>query len=374
MNQDRYKITLVISSLTCGGAERVLVLLANGFIEAGHQISVVTLSNKDTDFYQLPSGVKRIDLDLIGESKSITQAISSNFQRVTLLRKAIQGTKPDLVISFLRITNILTLLASINVSYPVIVTEHNDAKIFSYGKLWESLRHLTYRYCSLVVSVSQGVDNSLEPLPKSKRAVIYNPILIPENNEKDILPSTVDPNKNWLVSMGRLTKQKGYDLLLKAFQPVAKKHPDWQLLILGQGELKEELETIKDELGLANKVVFTGSVRNPFAILRKARLFVMASRNEGFPMAHGEALACGCPVIATDCPSGPREMIRDGVDGVLVPNGDISALSTAMEKLISDEKERKRLATNAPEVTQRFSLEKIVEKWEELFSQIVNNK
>ena len=374
MNNKKTKITLVISTLTCGGAERVLVLLAKGFIAQGFQVSVITLDNKSNDFYHLPSEINRLALDIMSESSNVVETLKNNFKRIAILRKAIQSTKPGLVISFLRLTNIITIFALLGVSYPVIVTEHNDPKVFSYGKLRETLRRWTYPYCSMVVSVSKGVDNALEPLSKNKRAVIYNPIIIQENETNESLPSAVDPNKNWIVSMGRLTKQKGFDLLLQAFQKVANQHPNWQLIILGQGELRAQLEKMRDDLGLSSQVVFTGSLRNPFKVLRKAQLFVMGSRNEGFPMAHGEALACGVPVIATDCPSGPREMIRHNIDGLLVANQDISALATAMNNLMSDEDERQRLASKAAEVTERFNLEKIVTEWETLIEKLLEEK
>ena len=375
MKNHQIRITLVISSLSCGGAERVLVLLAKRFIEREYQVSLVTLADKNTDFYQLPSSVKRLSLDIMGQSGNIFEAIKSNFKRIVNLRKAIQSTQPDLVISFLRLTNVITILALLGVNYPVVVTEHNNARIFSYGKFWETLRRLTYPWSSIVVSVSKGVDKALEPLSKHKRAVIYNPIIIQENEAKsDQLPTTADPTKNWIVSMGRLKKQKGFDLLLPAFHKVSQQYPDWQLLILGQGELREQLENMRDNLGLSSQVIFTGSLRNPFKILRQAKIFVMASRNEGFPMAHGEALACGLPVIATDCPSGPREMIRHNIDGLLVPNQDISALATAMKYLMSYEHERQRLAAKTMEVTERFNIDKIMTKWEILIQKLLEKK
>jgi GalNAc-alpha-(1->4)-GalNAc-alpha-(1->3)-diNAcBac-PP-undecaprenol alpha-1,4-N-acetyl-D-galactosaminyltransferase len=368
MKDKNKKITLVISTLSCGGAERVLVLLTRGFIARGYEVSVITLDSKNSDFYQLPSETKRLALGIMGSSTDKLAAIKNNFQRIARLRNAIQSTEPDLVISFLRLTNIITIIALLGVNYPIIVTEHNDPQIFSYGRVWETLRHLTYRYSTVVVSVSQGVDRSFKALPQHKRAVIYNPIIIQESDAVESLPPDVDVNKNWLVSMGRLTEQKGFDRLLQAFKKIALQHDNWQLLILGQGKLKEQLERMRDDLGLSHRVVFVGSLRNPFPVLRRAKLFVMASRNEGFPMAHGEALACGLPVIATDCPSGPREMIRDKIDGLLVPNGDVDALATAMEQLMSDEGQRRYLASNAREVTQRFNIETILDNWEELFA------
>lgn len=367
-------ITLVISSLSCGGAERVLVLMAQELIERGHDVTIVTLSDKTTDFYLLPLGCSRLALGIMSNSTSWIEAIRSNIRRIAVLRKAINSTTPDIAISFLRITNITTILALLGTKYPLVVTEHNDINVFSYGKLWETLRRLTYPYCSMVVSVSEGVDRGFQQLPQSKRAVIYNPIVVKDDGRANQLPVEVDFQKNWSVSMGRLTEQKGFDLLLQAFKQVSSLYPDWQLLILGRGELREQLEQMRDDLGLAERVIFTGAVGNPFAVLKKARLFVMASRSEGFPMAHGEALACGLPVIATDCPSGPREMIRDGVDGILVPNGDVTALVAAMKSLMSDESKRQQLAAKAPEVTERFSLEAIATEWETLIHELVREK
>ena len=365
------KITLVISSLTCGGAERVLVLLAQGFINQGHDVAVITLSAKNTDFYQLPQKCSRWALGVMENSSGLTVAIKSNLKRITRLRQAIKSSTPDVVISFLRITNITTIFALMGTKYPLIVTEHNDPQVFSYGVLWETLRRLTYPFCSSVVSVSKGVDEGFAFLSNSKRAVIYNPIIVKDDGQTDELPGEVDPDKNWLISMGRLTDQKGFDLLLQAFQQIVPKYPNWQLIIMGKGELRQELEQMRDDLGLSGKVIFTGALSNPFAVLKQGQLFVMASKNEGFPMAHGEALACGLPVIATDCPSGPREMIRHKIDGLLVPNQDIEAFAAAMNDLMFNEDKRKHFAARAPEVTVRFSLDTIVAEWETLIHKLV---
>jgi GalNAc-alpha-(1->4)-GalNAc-alpha-(1->3)-diNAcBac-PP-undecaprenol alpha-1,4-N-acetyl-D-galactosaminyltransferase len=368
------KITLVISSLSCGGAERVLVSMAQGLIQRGHEVTVVTLSGKNNDFYEfyeLPAECSRLALGVLGQSAEPLEAIRSNIKRIAVLRRAVQSSTPDVVISFLRITNITTILALFGTKYPVIVTEHNDPRVFSYSVLWETLRRLTYPFCSCVVSVSQGVDLGFASLPKRKRAVIYNPIMIKDDEQADELPSEVNPQKNWLISMGRLEEQKGFDLLLNAFAKIAPKYPDWQLLILGRGELREQLSQMKDDLGLSGQVIFTGALSNPFTVLKQGKLFVMASRSEGFPMAHGEALACGLPVVCTDCPSGPSEMVRQDIDGLLVPNQNITALATAMASLMSNEPQRQKLSTKAPEVLERFGLNAIVAEWEILINKLL---
>jgi len=369
------KITLVISSLSCGGAERVLVLLAKGFTERGYEVSVVTLSAKDTDFYKLPEGVSRLSLAIMKKSPTPFHSLWNNLTRCLILRQGIQATQPDVVISFVTPTNILTVLSLIKTRYPVIVTEHCDPTVRSYRKIIEKLRIFIYPKAAKVVSVSKGVDAYFDWLPKTKKVVIYNPLVLIENEQDQ--PNFIecfDPNKQWIVSMGRLNNQKGFDLLLSAFAKIADRYPDWNLLILGEGEIRQQLEKIRDDLGLANRAILPGNISNPFPILRRSQLFVMASRFEGFPMVHGEAMACGLPIISTDCPSGPGEIIRNNLDGILVPNGDISALATAMERLMSDPQERQRLATYAPEVTERFSLEKVMAEWQLLMSEVIKEK
>jgi GalNAc-alpha-(1->4)-GalNAc-alpha-(1->3)-diNAcBac-PP-undecaprenol alpha-1,4-N-acetyl-D-galactosaminyltransferase len=131
------------------------------------------------------------------------------------------------------------------------------------------------------------------------------------------------------------------------------------------------LSKMRDDLGLSGQVIFTGALNNPFAVLKQAKIFVMASRNEGFPMAHGEALACGLPVVCTNCPSGPSEMVRPGIDGILIPNQDIEALAAAMASLMSDQTQRQKLASKAPEVLERLSLDAIVSEWETLMNKLL---
>ncbi|PIG91488.1 glycosyltransferase family 4 protein [Gloeocapsopsis sp. IPPAS B-1203] len=364
------RLTLVTATLTCGGAERVLVLLAEGFLQQGHNVAIVTLSGKENDFYQLPPKVTRIALDVMQKSPNLFQAVRNNLYRLLQLRRAIQSTQPDVVISFVDQTNITTVLSLQATGYPVIVTEHCDVGIKYGGAIWEKLRRITYPRTAKLVSVSQGVDSAFQWLPARKRMVIYNPLIIRENQHAANLLQ-FDLHKQWIVAMGRLTYQKGFDLLIAAFQKIAAQFSDWQLIILGEGELRQELETYVDKLGLSHQVVLPGAVNNPFAILRQAKFFAMASRFEGFPMVHGEALACGLPVISTDCPSGPREIIRDRIDGILVPNGDVTALAMAMQHLMTDEAARQQLANRAPEVSTRFSLDSAMRQWEALFDEVV---
>ncbi|MBW4621968.1 MAG: glycosyltransferase family 4 protein [Cyanosarcina radialis HA8281-LM2] len=370
--QTTKRITLVTPSLSSGGAERALVLLARGFLEKGYQVDVITLTGVEHDFYQLPDGVRRLALDISSPSSNLAQALWNNFHRGLILRRAIHALQPDVVISFLSATSVLTLVALIATRFIVIANEQASIQALQ-SALWYYSIRITFPLAHKVVSVSDGVDNDFAWLPARKRAVIYNP-LTPINYDElilDRLPSGVDPDKKWLVAMGRLVKQKNFPLLLKAFKTIADKYPDWQLLIFGEGHLQAELEKLKDDFDLNNRVVFPGVTNNPFAIFKHSQLFVMSSHWEGLPTVLFEALSCGLPVISTDCPSGPREIIRDGIDGILVPTDDVSALAAAMSRLMSDEAERQRFAARAPEIRERFSLKEIVAKWESLISETI---
>jgi glycosyltransferase involved in cell wall biosynthesis len=357
---------MVSPSLSAGGAERSVVLLTQGFQEKGHQVTVVTIADEGRDFYQLPEGTQRLALGLASDSLTTLNGLGNNLRRLRSLRRAIVSTKPHVVISHVDETNVLTSLALLDTGYPVIVVEHLAPRN-SRSAIWRGLRRLTYPRVARVVSVSEGIQRGFGWLPERRKTILQNPIRIADD---PLMPFGLDPSKKWIAAMGQLIERKGHDLLLKAFQKVASKHREWDLVILGDGNLRDNLKQLAERLELRDRVHLAGLVKNPFAVLRGCNLFVMASRSEGFPYALLEAMACGLPAIAMDCPFGPGDIICNGVDGLLVPNGDIDALAAAMDRLMSDEHHRDRLAQRAQDVSARFSLEKIIDRWEELFSQV----
>lgn len=358
------RITFVTPSLACGGAERCVTLLTQGLLTRGHAVSVITLYGREHDFFTLPEEANRLALSIDSESPTVIHGLANNLHRLKILRRAIKSTDPEIVVSHIQRTNVMTILAIGRTRTPVVAVEHNDPGMNPAGLIWDSLRRRTYSRARKLVSVSEGVDRQFSWLPQSQRAVIHNPIAVRQ-------AGTDSEHGQFLISsMGRLTEQKGFDLLLNAFAKVAGQNSKWNLLIIGDGPLRGVLERQANELGLAARVDFTGMVQDPVPFLEKSKLFVMASRFEGFPYVALEALASGLPVIYTDCPSGPQEIIRQGVDGLLVPNGDVTELAAAMDRLMANSGEREAMAARAPEVIARFGIDEIISRWEELFEDI----
>lgn len=372
------KITIAIDSLTAGGAQRAAVLLAEGLVARKHQITLITLFGEERDFYSLPTDITRTSLKVAGTSFNLLQAVGNNLNRLAKLRQAIDLSQPDVIISFLDKTNVLTLLACFNSNYPIIVSEQNDPTYNNIGRLWSLLRRVAYRRADRVVSCSQGVDDNWHWLDSKRREVIYNPLAITTERtateaESELL-AQLNPERQTIVAMGRLTAQKNFSLLLSAFAEVAEQFSDWQLLILGEGEQREQLEAAIAQLKLQGRVLLPGVVSNPFPILRRSQLFVLSSIYEGFGNVIIEAMACGLPVIATDCPSGPSEIITSGETGILVPNQDRDGLIAAMATLMSDRDRRKQLANSAQKALNRFELDTILSQWQNLLAEVVSNK
>jgi GalNAc-alpha-(1->4)-GalNAc-alpha-(1->3)-diNAcBac-PP-undecaprenol alpha-1,4-N-acetyl-D-galactosaminyltransferase len=198
-----------------------------------------------------------------------------------------------------------------------------------------------------------------------RRRVIPNPVLQPELPDPGNGASAPKAGRI-LVGMGRLVEEKGFSLLLRAFSKLAGKHPSWSLQIWGEGPQRGALERLSRDLNMSDRVRLPGFTNHPSEVLSRADLFAMSSLIEGFPNALCEAMACGLPVVSFNCSSGIREIIRDGVDGLLVRAADPSALALALDRLMDDEEGRRRLAGKALEITERFGLDKTMARWEQL--------
>ena len=374
------RVTLIISSLSSGGAERAMSVMANYWAEKGWRITLLTFDDgSEPPFYDLHPTIMHRPLGIAGHSATQMQGVVNNLKRLRVLRVAIRESDPQAVLSFLTSTNILTILSTLWLRIPVIVSERTSLTHHRAGKAWKFLRLWIYPRTTCLVLQTQDALAYFSAAVRRKARIIPNPVTAPPvpsgeqfaglyrtHRQAQADDGKVKSKKKGktIIAMGRLSQEKGFDRLLKAFAEISHKHPEWSVIVWGEGDLRPKLEAVRDELGLKGRVSFPGYTREPFEEMRQADLFVLSSHYEGFPNVLCEAMACGLPVVSFDCPSGPREIIRDGIDGVLVPPGDAGALASAMDRLMDDESERERLAARAPEVVERFGLEKVMGMWE----------
>lgn len=361
------RIAITISTMNAGGAERIVSLLSNYWTERNIQVNIITFDNEDSKpFYEIKPAARHHHLGILGIiNGGIRSSLKGNFARIIALRNRIKAIKPDIIISFIDQTNVLTIIAAAFLGIPVIVTEHVNRKHYSPGIFWEILRNTLYPFTDSMVAVSNGVLESFPKYMQRNATVIPNPI-----NIKKIDKTKNIGTRKKIIGMGRLTYQKGFDILIRAFDMIKEKHSDWDLEIYGEGPLRNQLENIIADLKLTGRVKLPGLVTNPAEKLSAADIFVLSSRFEGFGIVIIEAMACGLPVISFDCPSGPSEIINNGVDGILVPPDDMETLSEKMDELITDKNKREKLAYNASKSAKRYEIGEIAKYWDKLFSKL----
>jgi glycosyltransferase involved in cell wall biosynthesis len=357
------KLILMIPSLTAGGAERVMTLLASAFVARGHDVTLLTLGDSQSDFFAVDARVRRVALGVNGYTTSTLHALRANIQRVRALRRVVRERAPDAVLSFMTSMNVLAILACLGSNTRVVVSERIDPQSHRPEKLWEILRALTYsRTDVLVAQTKQAADWFRNRLPRTQVVTIPNPV-VPSDGSAVAESLVAGP---YILAAGRLVPQKGFDVLLRAFERVAREHPDLRLVIAGEGPEGPALKEQAARLDLAARVLFPGAVRSLPALMRNAVAFVLASRYEGFPNVVLEALANAAPVVATDCPGGPREILADGKHGLLVPTEDAAALGDALNRVAGDPQLRSRLSMAGEAALQNYRLDRVASTWERL--------
>ncbi|MBS0220181.1 MAG: glycosyltransferase family 4 protein [Proteobacteria bacterium] len=365
------KLCMVAASLAGGGAERALLDTAELLAAQRHHVTVLTFEGEMSDAYTVPSCLSRVALGIPGYSGNRLRGFLNNFRRIARLRAEVRRLKPDVVVSYLTRTNILCLLALLGMGIPVVATEHNittlnDAPMQA---LWRTLRRFLYRQMAQVVVVSKGLAEQYAWLGADKVSVIYNFLPSRRGLEPEAF-KFLSSDVRYIVSMGRLEPEKGFDRLIKAFHLVEKDCIGWKVLIVGEGSLRAELTRLIASLGLEKRIELPGRVDNPRTLFRHCNLFVLSSHSEGFGMVLVEAMSAGLPAVSFDCDFGPREIIDPDVSGMLIPPDDIQALAEAMRKLVNDDVLRARLARGALGSASRFAAEEILKRWEALLQRV----
>ena len=359
------RIMLAISSLGPGGAERVMTILAGALAERGHEVWLVTLARSSADFYPVEPRVRRIALGISGESPNKLRAVQANVQRLCALRRVISTIKPQALVSFVTSTNVLAVLACVRLPVRVVISERVDPVAHRENRAWATLRSIVYRHADAVVVQTEKIAEWFRAYSwkRVRIVVIPNPVIRAPDEE-----TTFHPPGPFLLAAGRLTQQKGFDLLIRAFAETRSRPRELQLVIAGEGPESQPLCELAAGLGLAAQVIFPGRVRNLSALMKAAVAFILPSRYEGFPNVLLEALAAGVPCVAADGPGAVREILGDGAYGLLVPPDDPAALAGAIKVLLADAALRQRLSRAAAAAIERYGLDRVVNQWEQVLA------
>ncbi|MGE3292479.1 MAG: glycosyltransferase, partial [Geminicoccaceae bacterium] len=297
-------------------------------------------------------------------SASFGRALLHNLRRVFLLRRAIRAARAEVVISFLSATNVLTLLATRRLGIPVIVSERGDPDRTLLPRTWRHARALTYPLADCVVAQTEYALARLGRAVRHRGTVIANPV--------STYGHRPDADGHEISGVGHLMPVKGFDVLIEAFAQTVKAHPDWRLVLWGEGPDRASLLALAERQDVADRVSCPGRSEAPGSWLASTTIFVLSSRHEGLPNALIEAMAAGTPVIATDCPvGGPRSVVAEGLDGLLVPPDDVGAMAAALERMMASRAFRDRLGGAAVKSADRFAEPAIMAQWTGLVTQAV---
>ncbi len=363
------RITLLIGSLTGGGAERVVCHLANYLAKQQHIVEILTVSDKIS--YK-PNDNVRVR-NMYHESNSKLPKKIINIIRLYRFNKYLRKENVDLYVTFLPELTQLLMRQKVFFKAPVVISERSDP--YQY---WEKGRN---QLCVFKKCFSRGDGYVFQ----TEEARLYystngidtrNSIVIPNAINPDFVKEPyIGKHEKEIVSVGRLNIPKNFPLLIRAFAKISEKHQDYILKIYGQGGLLESLKKLTRELGVEKKVEFPGYVNDIPKALQKASLFVLSSHYEGMPNALAEAMSLGLPCISTDCPvGGPRFLINEEENGILVPVDDDDALADAIERVLNNEDLKEKLGKNARHISERLSSDKIYNMWEEFLVRTANNK
>ena len=352
------KLLFYIDSMQKGGANRVMANLTDFFANSGYDVVLVNdilSENRDLE-YPLNPLVKRVILDVQNTSRAF-----SNLKRIAKLRELIKTENPECVVSFMGPPNIRMLLASAFLKCRTVVSVRNDPTK-EYGTSW--IKRLIANVVFLLADgcVFQTEDAALyfNRWVRRKSKVIVNPV-----NESFYGVKRSDTPRN-IVTVGRLYPQKNHKLLIDAFAKIADDFPEENLIIYGEGPLREEMEKQIADLQLMDSIFLPGSTSRVPEVLSEAKLFVLSSDYEGMPNALMEAMAVGVPVISTDCPcGGPKTLIQNEKQGVLVPVKNEMAMSEAMDRILSNENLQMNVSEEERNRSQDFIPEIVFKQWED---------
>jgi GalNAc-alpha-(1->4)-GalNAc-alpha-(1->3)-diNAcBac-PP-undecaprenol alpha-1,4-N-acetyl-D-galactosaminyltransferase len=328
-----------------GGTERDMSGLANYYSSQGIKVDILLLFKLE-HFYSIDKGIEIYEPDQ--DRKSMNKYIYA-FRLIPYIRKILKKTNSDVVFSFGEWFNPFVLLATRGLKYPVFVCDRMSPTL-KFGIILDTAKRILYKRAGGIIAQTNYAADIIRKRTNAKNvAVIPNPL--------NIMNYMICERKNYIVTLGRLSKEKGHIYLIQAFAKINKS--DWTLHIVGGGPMHAELEELAKNLGIENKVIFHGHLKDFSLIFSESKIFVLPSLSEGFPNALIEAMSVPLACISSDCIAGPRDIIAHGENGLLVEPANIEALAGALNELIEDEVLQNKLSENAYKIRERLNYEKI---------------
>lgn len=368
------KIAFYIGNLYKGGAQRVVTNLANYFYKEGYEVLLVTFYRGEIEF-PYEEGIKRILSDLTGEE--LAQTKGKPFRRMLNFKKRIgklrgiwEEERPDIIVSFLRKNNYYAIWSTRGLQIPVVLSVRSDPNREYKGKLNTFLaKHLFQKADGLVLQTQDAYR--FFPKKVQEHAVIIQNSL----NPKFIRERYTGIRRDEIVAVGTIDDNKNQTMLIDAFIPVHERYPQMKLIIYGDGCRRSELEDKVRGLGLEKAVLFPGRSDTIYEQIHASRIYVLSSKVEGMPNALIEAMALGLAVISTDCPcGGPRMLIQDGINGLLVPVDDRQAMTDAILKILGDPELEEALGREAHKLIEKVHPDKVNKEWENYLSGLADER
>jgi glycosyltransferase involved in cell wall biosynthesis len=380
MSPDPMRLLFAIRALgnVGGGAERVLVDVVNGLTRRGHSLGIVTFDPPERpSYYMLDGRVEHLRIPIGDPAR--TSTAGETLRRIAPLRACVRGWEPEVAVGFMHSMFLPLGFALVGSGIPLVASDHMVATHYLSHPMERALLRATPMLTRATTVMSPSIRDDFPRRLRRRMVVLPNPVsLHDERGARPALPQ--DPveqvdarsmGRRRLLTVGRLTQQKDHATLVDAFALLARRHEGWDLRIIGIGELHGELKAHIERLGLTERIDLAGFRRDIAAEHLQADLFVMPSRYESFGLAVAEAMQVGVPVVGfSDCP-GVNELIRDGINGILVTGQDrVRALADGLDRLMSDDRLRARLGAAAPDTVSSFGLETVIDGWETLLLDI----
>lgn len=343
------RICVISPSLQMGGIERQLTILSAYFVKRGHDVHFIAC-RAGKHFYELDSRVHFVEPPFVHTAKASSK-LFSYVKTISFIRKQIKRINPDTIMVFGDIINPIALIANKDLGYPIYIADQISPKQ-NLGRFKNFMKRITYRSATGIIAQSKmAADYKYEVFGSD-----INVRIIP-NTMRDIVDCPNAEKHPWVVSLGRLSYEKGIDRLIDAFSRISG-HDDWRLVLIGDGPQRNQLEEQVKKLKISDRVDFLGSRNDVDALLAQGSIFVLPSRCEGFPNALCEAMASPLPCITFDSVSA-SDIIDNHINGEIVRDGDIEGLSSAILSLMDDETKRTLLAVNAYKIRERLEKNKI---------------